>query len=538
MGHGKETPRQKMIGMMYLVLTAMLALNVSNEVLNAFINIDEGLISATNNTQVKNDIIYADFTTKALVNPTRVGPYNDKAQLLKKKTDELCNYILESKKAIVIDAEGPESQAAKGEEVHVELVDKKDKTDSPARVMVGPEGVSGRGYVLQKMIDDYVELLTTEFVADDYIVKNIKKTLSTEPVKHADQMLPWARANFEHLPLAGVIAILSGIENNIRNVETDVLNYLHNQIDAGSFSFNFLESVVIPNSNYVMRGQDYEADIFIAASDTTSDPIVLIGEYEEITDAEGNVTDYEMTRVADTLPIEGGVAKLRRSATSLGDHTYRGLILLQNPDGSYTRRPFERSYTVAEKQVVVSPTAMNVFYIGLNNPVEISVPGIAGNLINATMTNGTIRRRGNEFIANPGRGKESIITVYAEVDGERQNMGNKKFRVQSVPHPVAQIGGVTGGDIRASVLKAQRVVTAELSDFLFDIDFRVVSFNLYTTERGFVREARSSSHVITDQQRDILNSVSIGQRVVIDEVRVRMPGDEVVSVPSISLKVQ
>lgn len=539
MGHGKETPRQKMIGMMYLVLTAMLALNVSNEVLNAFINIDEGLVQATKNTEVKNQAVYSDFTAKALVNPERVGPFKNKADELKKKTEELCDYILESKKEIVLDAEGPATPAVTDGFVDIGLVGKKDKTDSPARVMVGPEGNSGRGPVLKKMIEDYVDFIVNDLVVDSTLQNAVRKVLSTDDVKHADQMLPWARANFEHLPLAGVISILSGMENNIRNVETDVLNYLYNQIDAGSFSFNLLESVVIPNSNYVMRGQDYEADIFIAASDSTSDPIVLIGDYEEVMDEDGNVVDYRMTRISDSLPIEDGVGKLVRKTNSLGDQTYKGLILLQNPDGTFTKRPFERSYTVAEKQVVVSPTAMNVFYVGLENPVAISAPGVAGNLISATMTNGRITKRGNEFIASPSRaGTDAVITVYAEIDGERQNMGNRRFRVQNVPSPIATIGGVSDGNIKASVLKAQRVVLAELEDFLFDIDFQVVGFNLYTTERGFVREARSGSNRISDQQRDILNSVGVGQLVVINNIKVKMPGNEVVTVPSITLRVQ
>ncbi|NJM14061.1 MAG: hypothetical protein HC896_00515 [Bacteroidales bacterium] len=280
-----------MIGMMYLVLTALLAMNVSKDVLNAFINVDHGINKTLENFMAKNESVYLDFAAKSEVNPEKVGPYYQKAMEVKKEADELYEMIHKYKEEIVSTSEGKASPALEGDFIDLELVQVKDNTDVPAQIMV----TQGKGKILKEKIEHFREKLE-EMVGKENktLFESIHKSLDTHDHKmHDGSTHSWESSNFEHLPLAGVIAIMSGLQTNIRNVESEVVNYLYSQIDAGSFKFNRLDATVIPNTNYVIKGNEYRAEIFLAASDTTQEPVVLLGNYEETVTEDGTVK-YEM----------------------------------------------------------------------------------------------------------------------------------------------------------------------------------------------------------------------------------------------------
>ncbi len=539
MGHGKETPRQKMIGMMYLMLTAMLALNVSKEVLNAFANVDEGIMKAVENTHEKTGQLFGRFQSQNEMLPDKVGPFFRDAQKVKEKAEDVSKYIEDSKREIIRIADGKDAKALKSEDIKLIDISAKDNTSIPAQVMVGPEGKKGNGYKLKEEIEEFREMCLGYADDNEALRSSIESALHTGKVKHADQVYDWVPGNFEHLPLAGVIAIMSGIENSVRNVEADVINYLYSKIDQGTVKFNKIDAMVVPNSDYVIKGNDYKADIFFAAYDTTTDPQIYIGDYKEIKDDEGNVIDYEMTRIDDSVNATGGIGQYVKSGNTTGQQEYKGLIVLQTPTRKI-KKPFSKSYEVAAAQAVVSPTKMNVFYLGLPNPVDISVSGVQPDKISASINNGSIRRgRGGGWVVKPGRVGDCRVTVYAEIEDERKPMGSKEFRIKVVPDPVAKVAGKIGGEITRGELQAQSIVSAELPDFLFDLKFDVVKFNVYTTDRaGFVQEASSNNNRITKEQKDIIRGLKRNQKVYFEEIKVKKPGGIVVDVPSINLKIK
>ena len=155
MAHGKETPRQKMIGMMYLVLTALLALNVSRSVLDAFTLVDEGLTQTTENFAKKNGSLYTDFASAYQLNPTKVKDWKDKSDEVQKKSQELYDFLLACKKDIVIKSEGPETEAIHDDDVHLQFVEAKDNTDIPAEIMI----LDKKGEELKGKINDYRNFL-------------------------------------------------------------------------------------------------------------------------------------------------------------------------------------------------------------------------------------------------------------------------------------------------------------------------------------------------------------------------------------------
>ncbi len=543
MGHGKETPRQKMIGMMYLVLTAMLALNVSKDILDAFVIVNESITKTNKNVIKKNERLYFEIDKANMLNPVKAGSTKKKADQIKKMADELYNLIQDYKIKIIRKADGEESPAVVGREIYTEKISAKDNKEASPQVMMG-EGSNTEAIKLRKKIEEFRKVCLTmiNLKKDTVLKRAVEKNLDTEPPKVKEgQVISWEAEHFEHWPMVGAVTIMSGMQGNIRNAETDLINYLLNQITANDLKFNKIEATVIPSSNYVIKGTEYQVRIFLAAMDSTQDPEIYIGDYQPIKKADGSI-EYKMVGNPVKVKTESGIGIYKVGAGSVGNKKIKGLIQIKDPEGNVISRPFEQEYIVAEAGVVISPTKMNVFYLGLDNPVDISVPGFAKEKLTINVTNATYSkdRATGEYLIKPLRvGANVDMTVFAEIEkGKKKNMGTKAFRVKGVPNPVAKIAGITGGDIQSSVLRAQRVIIAELPDFLFDLKFEIVSFNMYTTVKGFVREASSKNNMITADQKSILESLSTGSRLVIESIKVKKPGGVIEELGAISLKVK
>ncbi len=526
MAHGKETPRQKMIGMMYLVLTCLLALNVSRSVLDAFTLVDEGLTQTTENFSKKNAGLYNEFDQAYLQNKTKVGEWKDKAEEVKKRTQELYDYIQECKKDIVIKSEGPETEGIRDGEVHLQYVNGKDNTDIPAEVMITDK----KGTELKGKINVYRDFLlglidnkeTYKSIATS--IENSLVTKDPEATGHSKgENITWETENFEHLPLASVITILSKMQSDVRNSEAEILAFLLSQINAGSFQFNKIEPVVLANSDYVFKGQEYKAKVFLAAYDSTKAPVVKLNSGE-------------------ILPIDEGKGIYTPSTTALGTHTWGGTIILEGDDGIPIKRPFEAQYQVAEASAVISPTKMNVFYRGVANPVAISVSGLPKENLRAEITKGKIARaNGGDWEVWPAGGPEGevvTVKVYANVEGNNRFMGSMDFRVRDVPPPVAKIRGRSQGAISLTDLTRASGVDAELDNFVFDLDFTVTEFTVSAVlSGGFSKSEKSDNNKFTPGQLGIISQLSPGKVLTITDIRAIGPDGKSRILNSIVLKI-
>ena len=522
MGHGKETPRQKMIGMMYLVLTALLALNVSKEVLDAFVIVDDGMNKTIKNFVKKNKSVYATFDEQYAINQARVGKLYDEVQVVKAKSDELYEFIQDLKIEIVKKSEGEETEAIKEREIVGDEIGGKDNTDIPAEIMVGDNNDKA-GKQLREKMEEYREHLL-ELVDDDFVSleESLEEGLDTHDHKDDEGVThSWESEHFEHLPLISVLTIMTGLQANIRNAESDVINYLLTQVDAGSFKFNKLEPVVIPNSNYILKGNVYDARVFLAAFDTTQTPTVLVGDYE--TYEESGVINYRMKGAYDSLSVdETGKGIYQRPGNRLGSYKWGGLIRLQRPDGGYIVKPFETEYQVSEGSVTVSPTKMNVFYLGVDNPVQIAVSGIPDSKVTARITNGKISR-GPNYVVQPRRLGNCMIIVSAEIDGKTKELDTKEFRVKAVPDPVAKVAGKKGGYIAKNTLIAQSGVQADMEDFDFDLQFKVIEFVVSATIKGFVSAIPTKGNQFTQDQKNLIQGMNRGEKVYIESIKAMGP---------------
>jgi gliding motility-associated protein GldM len=352
MAQQKLTPRQKMINMMYLVLTALLALNVSKETLDVIAKVEYSLNQTIENFVSQNNLTYADFEQAYMVNPEKVGPFKEKADRVREQSQILVDKINEYKWAIVKEADGEEK-------ARLDSIKNMEDVNVPAQIMLTEKPIDldnkkiSRATDLRNSINAYREfLLTVVDPNDSVLVQSIVTGLEIVDIQGTrnEPSRSWEQDNFEYLPLIGVITLMSKMQSDVRNAESDVLNYLYSGIDEESFKFNALMPVVIPKtSTMVVEGNPYEAEILLAAVDTTQDPSISVN--------------------GRAIQVKDGVGLWRTIGEKAGHYKWGGIIRYKAPDGRTLSYDFEEEYDVIPPVLIVSPTKMNVFYEGLANPI-------------------------------------------------------------------------------------------------------------------------------------------------------------------------
>jgi gliding motility-associated protein GldM len=528
-----ETPRQKMINMMYIVLTAMLALNVASEVLEAFRLIDSSLIHTLNAVDMKNQQIYSSFEQAYLENPAKVQEWKQKADEVQNKSKELNTYISTLKEDLVnysgselISADNPYDPGTfilvtqKGDTLEIKKVDDLNGT---SEFMIKQK----KANELKEKITNYKNELVSLLGDEDVELKNsVLSTLETnDPVgslKETSEKKTWESMHFENTPMAAILTVLSKIQIDVKNSEANMINFLYSQIDAGSFKFNKLGARVIANSNIVFQGEPYEAEVFLAAEDTTQQPEIFIN-----------------GRAAE---VSEGKAIYTVSTSEPGVFKWNGLIKYKTPDGIFKDYKFEQTYQVTKPSITMSATRMNVFYRGLDNPFDIA-GGIPKEDLEVEMTNGKVTKSGDEFIIRPAEldelAKRTKVSVYSNVNGVRKLIGTTNWRVKKVPDPVAQVAGLTGGDIRKERLQVEDGVMAILEDFDFDFKYKVTQFEIQTTiAGGYIDKKPSKSNRFTPEQKEQLKRVQLESIVYISNIKAVGDDGNSVDLDPISFKVR
>ncbi len=329
----------------------------------------------------------------------------------------------------------------------------------------------------------------------------------------------WENTNFYHTVAAGTITILTKLESDVMNLEADIVNELYRQVDASDFKFDTLAAKIIA-PNLVFQGDDYKAEIFVAAFSTTQNPEVHLGKVDTSNNTIIGSIDSTSVEVAK------GVGTYTVKATREGSQKYSGVIRVKSPSGAYINRPFEGEYMVMKSGVVVSPTKMNVLYRGVKNPVSISVPGVAPELVKPSLQGGTLRPdakagKGN-YIAEVKGGSTAKVVVSAEIDGKSRKMGEFEFRVKDVPAPVATIAGTKGGLISPNRLAAAPTVIPKMENFDFELFFKVTKFDLvYQVGTDLITKPVNGSKIPADAVAQI-KRLKKGSRVYIENIKAVM----------------
>jgi gliding motility-associated protein GldM len=517
MAGGKQTPRQKMINMMYLVLTALLALNVSKEILDAFVKVNESMQISVDKMQDQTSNIYAQFAAAVQENPQKATEWNNKALEVKKSSDELYSYIETVKDEMITLAGGMNED---GE------YPKMDNKSIPANYLL-VEGNGRVGKELTANIDAYRQKVTEMIQKENpVLVESINKVFDTSPQKVGDMKnVPWAKAQFEHYPLMAIITFMTKIQSDIRATELDVISELQKNIGKYDVKVNKMDAVAMVPSSYVFTGDTFTAEIFIAAFDTTQTPTVKIyNEYDEDGNPIGDAIE---------VPVVDGRGQYVVPANSEGTFTWGGVVEVITPKGLQEFQVDPRTYQVAQGVAVISPTAMNVLYRGVDNPIEVSVPGVSPDDLNVTCSGCSISGSRGKFVAKAGNGNEAKINVSAN----GKQIGQMDFRIKRIPPPMPLIAGRDGGTISKSALAGTQGVAAILQDFPFDIQYRVSSFTVRAQSGEYVQTVKVKGNAFNKEVKDLINGMKPGSDVSFTEIRATGP-DGVKNCPAIVFTVQ
>ena len=545
MAGGNLSPRQKMINMMYLVLTALLALNVSKEVLNSFFEVNTGVVRTTANFASKNMETYNDFTAAAELNPVKAGPFRDQALSVKRESDAIVNFIQELKYNLVLavdksvflgqykDLDGKiiedneteltwEKLSKEQKKLPIATLSNKENRDMSGQTLV----ITGNATSLKEQINSFRKNMLAIAGNNDVLNFNITSALNTEDKngKGGSSKVSWENYNFLDMPAVGALTLLSKMQSDVRNSEADIIKLLRENIDAGSLKFTSAEGIQIPTSTFVLRGDSFRSQIFISAKDTTQDPLIYVGEFDSIGPGK-----YEMVGDYDTINVINGKGMFSRRANVTGMQNWGGLISMKTESGTKTY-PFKGSYLVANKTAVVSPVKMNILYLEVDNPLQISVPGFPAGEITASITNGSIapvKKSSGEYNARPSKKGKASVTLYAKIDNKRTKMGTVEFRVKEVPPPKARVplakkaGGVLM--IEKTKMLNSGGVLADLENFDFEgVRYIITSYRLTGMYKGEqMKRETTSGGGFTKDMLNIIKNTKIGNTLTISNIKAK-----------------
>ncbi|MBL7945729.1 MAG: gliding motility protein GldM, partial [Flavobacteriales bacterium] len=532
---------------MYLVLTALLAMNVSKEILDSFITVNNGLENTKLSLNDKMNAQYKSFESFAGENAAKYGAAWEEAKKIKAAGAEIIAYIDSIKANAIITAEGwPRDSVVLGDGRIVDLakVTKKDSHDELTNLMIGGEPATPKdgpmsATDLKNKLEAFRELVKNSRKDDTELAASMDRVFNfADRADASGTMNNWQSINFYHVPLAAGITILSKIQADVRNAEGEVVKRMMDAVEGKSFKFNKLEAIVKPRSSYVTVGAKYSAEIFLGAYDDQNAPTVWVckpGAYVDTT-----ITPPKIVGESEKLQMNGAKAILERVAGGAGLQKVSGIIEYTPVGGEKQIEAFFTEYEVAAPNLVVSPTKMNVFYRGVDNPVSISVSGYSDKDIAASMTNGTLSKGGEGFIVRPG--KESEATISATVtnpDGSKKTMTGMKFRVKNVPNPRPYFGGKSVDDetIKKPELTAAAGVIAKMIDFEFDLKFEIVEYKVTMIVGGTPIEKIAKGAAVSGDMKEMFQKAKPGQKVYIEGIKARGPDGTTRNLGSLSFKV-
>ena len=532
----KETPRQKMIAMMYLVLTALLALNVSKEILEAFLIVNESMESTNESLSARIEGRYAKFDQQLKMNKDKVEPYWNKAQTVKTQSEDLINYINQLQFDLIKVSEGKTAEevnslyytdsivnGASKKVLLLSEVPTKDKYVATTRYLVRDNG-KGESFELSKRMHAFrTTILTTMELPETDTKIGLVTNENNRTYHDADgQKQNWVQHNFYQTILAADITILNKIIGEVKSAEYNAVNYLYGSVSEKDFKFDHVTAKVIPRSTYVLKGEKYEAEILVAAYDSKMKPdvIVLQGVDELTAKNKGR---------AKKIVGEEGTVKLEFAATKEGIQKYAGQIEMLDPSTNQkVSYPFSGAYIVAPPALIVAPLKMNVFYIGVDNPVAISSPGLPDESIKSSINLGTLKKgKDGDWVVRINKKPKGISKVYisatAKVGEKDLSLGKKEFRIKRVPDPTAEIAGQTGGQMDKNTLLAAAAIIPNMKDFEFDLYFEVTSYTFATIVNGDWLPKNVRGNRFTGEINGIIKNGKRKQKFFFENIQAKGP---------------
>ena len=515
-----KEPRQKMINLMYLVLTALLALNVSNEILNAFRTLSSSIDKSNVSIDQRNKDIYAQIleNEKAPGQADKVRPFREKADDVVKQANDMVAYLDNWKKRIVMEAGGYSKEDP-------QFPDRMDNIDATTLLLVEKKGGDSLKRKIESMRDYLLSMVSPgERASIDPIMP-----LRVENVKKNDHNPTgdWSIGNFEHMPAIAALALFSKYQNDVRASEALVIKQLYDEAHLKDIKFDTIAAVAVPMQTYALEGDKIQAQILLAAFNKAQKPTI------------GGLSGGGSTK-----PAVNGVIPWETVASGTGMKTVSGTIELNTAEQGIIKRQWKFEYMVGTTGASMQLDKMNVFYIGVDNPVTVTAAGYSVQDVSLGMPAGSSATGGNGHymirVEKPGTIEVAINAKTKE--GPIKPVGHMTVRVLRIPDPIAKLGGKTGGGMPASTFRAQIAPAAVLENFIFDAKYVITHFSVSALPKGGdIQGPYDVSNPAGCRLGDNANIKKLmdmckpGERIFIDDIKAIGPDKQPRTLPGISL---
>jgi gliding motility-associated protein GldM len=503
-----KEPRQKMINIMYLVLTALLALNVSSEILNAFKTVNRSLENTNVTVNTSTGVIMKSLQDKTTDDQTKVKAleWYPKAQRVVTTSKTLYDYLGALKTKILTLAGGSATDPTKSF--------KEDNLDIVTKLMVK----EGEGKKLFAALQKYTkDILGIDTAIKKEFEKSLNIDLSNPPGRDGKQK-EWDVAYFHMVPTVAGLTILSKFQNDIRTAENKVVAYCHTKVGEVKFIFDAYAPIVGQSSGYLMPGQELEIKAGIGAYSKTAAPQISIGGSSVAIGPEG-------------------YASYKTSVNGVGAHTIPVRISYFNQvTGKQEVAEVPVEYIVGSPSgASVALDEMNVLYIGWQNKVRVAASGAGDEAVQVSISGGggSISKTGAGTYIATVTSPTNDCKINVTVDGKTSNF---PFRVRNIPDPVATIGGVMSNDnMLAGQAKAQTGVGAFIKDFPLDIKYQVVSYTISADNAdGDIIEAVVQGNMFNGPALNIIRGLVNGRTLSVENIKAQGPDGKVRKIPGLT----
>jgi len=509
MSVGQTNPlRQQMINMMYLVLTALLAMNVSAEILKAFETVNEGMYKSIDLINLKNDMTMKQLNKLYSTTPGAVKVFLDKAIETNKIAEDLNKLIEGIKDEIIKEGKGINPETGQvADQANLEI---------PTRVLVE----EGNGDKIEQEVGKAREkfINVVKGIQGLDVDKFTKGSITLKIEKKNKDSRSWAAYTFHMVPNIAAITLLTKIQTDIKTTQSNILDKLLSSIGAAEISFDKLIPVINVTSgkSAVSVGEKYEAEILLAAYDSKQQPEIYLG--------------------GKPLEVKDGKAIYTGNTGNQGSFDIPGEITVKNKKtGEVTHYPYRLAYDVFNAPAIVSPTKMLVFYAALENPVSISVPGYRPDDVTATITGGGSlkpdKNKGDYLAVIPDVKQQVIrevvihVFVKSPTGGTREIGKGTTFRIKQVPAPQAYFGSKDGGPISVGELKLVNFITVSLKDFAFDgLKYTVKKFTFILASKKNTSVIPGTGPSLSPQMKAAMNAPARGDIIIITDIYASFPG--------------
>jgi gliding motility-associated protein GldM len=506
MAGGKLTPRQKMINLMYLVFIAMLALNMSKEVLSAFGILNNKIESSNSITDTRNESSFLQLQQKAKDQPLQYGDKKAKVDKIRALCKEYSDYI-----------EGIKTTITKGFPKDKEgnyPCEQMDKSDAVDNLFYNGDKESKEGKEFLERIRGFAGQLKAiggSSIAE-VEMKKIEKRFETNDVysEKAEAKLPWLDYNYHHFPLIASVTKLTQLQADIKTTESDIMEGMFKSDLVAAASLTAYQPIVVPEKTAFFQGEAVKGKI-------------ILGKFDP------NLVAKSVVVNGVSVPAKAGQADFSFGAGAVGEHEITGSFNFDE-NGKVISLPIKGNYVVVPqpKSANISADKMNVVYRGLPNPMTISFAGISDDKVSASAPGLTRATGTGKYNLNPGSGTEVKVSVTAKLPDGKPVSDSKIFRIKNIPAPAGAIGGVTGVQKGAKSRLEVSQISAQLQDFLYDLNFQVTRFSFKVPGQAAIIV---SGDRVNAQCKSALARATKGDQISIFDIKTKIMGTTANIVP-------